>query len=122
MKVQFFIVVQTDFSWFFHEKYMVRCLMEVRESWMPCFFVSVPTIKYYPSITWHYISVSLGLTLLQAHKNNFRPGLFLSNWYLKWFATCVPRPPLQRAHFITVPSKMTCIVKGSRIVLVSRPF
>ena len=35
------------FSWFFREKYIVREVMEARESWMPCFFVLIPTIKYY---------------------------------------------------------------------------
>ena len=43
----FIIVLQTDFSWFFHEKYIVRRVMEARESLMPCFFMSIPTIKYY---------------------------------------------------------------------------
>ena len=32
---------------FFCEKYIVRRVMEARENWMPCFFVSIPTIKYY---------------------------------------------------------------------------
>ena len=32
-----FIVVQTDFSRFFREKYIVRRVMEARESWTPCF-------------------------------------------------------------------------------------
>ena len=39
-------VLQTNFSRFFREKYIVRHVMEARESWTPCFFMSIPTIKY----------------------------------------------------------------------------
>ena len=45
--VQFCYSVTKGFLSFFHEKYIVRQVMEARESWMPCFFVSIPTIKYY---------------------------------------------------------------------------
>ena len=36
-------MLQTDFSWFFREKDIVRRAMEVHESWTPCFFVLIPT-------------------------------------------------------------------------------
>ena len=32
---------------FVESTYIVRRVMEARESWTPCFFVSIPTIKYY---------------------------------------------------------------------------
>ena len=35
-----------DFSRFFREKCIVRRVMEARESRTPCFFMSIPTIKY----------------------------------------------------------------------------
>ena len=31
----------------FRVKYIVRCVVEVRKSGTPCFFVSIPTVKYY---------------------------------------------------------------------------
>ena len=46
-KGSFVIVLQMDFSRFFREKYIVRRVMEARESRTPCFFMSIPTIKYY---------------------------------------------------------------------------
>ena len=47
MKVQFCYSVTNRFWSVFREKYIVRCVIEMRESWMPCFFMSIPTIKYY---------------------------------------------------------------------------
>ena len=44
------MVLQMDFSQFFREKYTVRCVVEAHESWTPCFFVSIPTIKYYRTL------------------------------------------------------------------------
>ena len=36
-----------DLSWLFQVKDIVRRVMEAHKSGMPCFFVSIPTIKYY---------------------------------------------------------------------------
>ena len=37
---------------FFQVKYIVRHVVEVRKSGMPCFFVSIPTIKYYRILSY----------------------------------------------------------------------
>ena len=44
-----------DFSRLFREKYIVRRVMEARESRTSCFFMSIPTIKYYRSYLMIYI-------------------------------------------------------------------
>ena len=41
------IVVLPMYFSFFRVKHIVRHVVEVRKSGMPCFFVSIPTIKYY---------------------------------------------------------------------------
>ena len=43
----FMIVLPMHFSRLFRVKYIVRRVMEVRKSGTPCFFVLIPTIKYY---------------------------------------------------------------------------
>ena len=46
-KVQLFIVLPMHFGQFFQVKYIVRRVMEECKSGMPCFFMSIFTIKYY---------------------------------------------------------------------------
>ena len=46
-KVQCYCSVTKAFQSFFRVKHIVRRVVEARKSGMPCFFVSIPTIKYY---------------------------------------------------------------------------
>ena len=41
------LVLPMDFSQLFLVKYIVRHVMEAHKSGTPCFFTSIPTIKYY---------------------------------------------------------------------------
>ena len=41
------IVLPMHFSQLFRVKYIVKSVVEVRNSGTPCFFVPIPTIKYY---------------------------------------------------------------------------
>ena len=46
-KVQCYCSVTNVFQSFFQVKHIVRRVVEARKSGTPCFFVSIPTIKYY---------------------------------------------------------------------------
>ena len=47
MKVQCYCSVTNAFQSFFWVKHIVRRVVEAQKSGMLCFFVSIPTIKYY---------------------------------------------------------------------------
>ena len=46
-KVQCYCSVTNAFQSFFRVKHIVRRVVEVQENGTPCFFVLIPTIKYY---------------------------------------------------------------------------
>ena len=46
-KVQCYCSVTNLFQSFFRVKHIVRRVVEAQKSGTPCFFVSIPTIKYY---------------------------------------------------------------------------
>ena len=46
-KVQCYCSVTNVFQLFFRVKHIVRRVVEARKSGTPCFFASIPTIKYY---------------------------------------------------------------------------